>query len=163
MNQGVCGDAADLSFAFDQVLLPQPGYEQLLEHAWTTWPQECCGLLAGRVHRRQGYVSRVVPVTNALASPVAYQTEPRELLRAFRGLRQEQLELLGFYHSHPAGPSHPSRRDLSHNTYGPGVVHLIISLADKGRPQLQAWRLFPHTYVAVPCRVLNVTIKRIPA
>lgn len=147
---------------FDQLLLPQPLYHQLVEHACRTLPIECCGLLAGVVHRRQGYVTQVLALANALASPVAYRTDPRDLLHAFRLLRRFELELLGFYHSHPTAPPQPSRRDLEQNTYGSAVAHLIVSLAGP-KPTLSAWRLFPDNFQPLPCHLIATPVRPTPA
>ena len=138
---------------FDQLLIPEAFHAQLVDHARRTLPEECCGLLAGRIHRRQGIVTHLFPLTNALASPTAYQTDPRDLLQAFRMLRQLRCELLAFYHSHPRSPPCPSRRDLEQNTYGSSVVHIIVSLAGE-TPQIAAWYLFPDGYEAVPWHVV---------
>ncbi len=123
-------------------------------HARGERPNECCGLLGGRIVAGWGVVQHFWPVVNALASPVAYRTEPRSLLAAFRGLRQAGAELLAVYHSHPAGPPVPSRRDLAENTYGAAIAHCIIAWTDDDRPLLTAWQLLPDRAVPLPCRLL---------
>lgn len=123
-------------------------------HACGERPNECCGLLGGRIVAGWGVVQHFWPVVNALASPVAYRTEPRSLLAAFRGLRQTGAELLAVYHSHPTGPPVPSRRDLAENTYGAAIAHCIIAWTDDDRPLLTAWRLLPDRAVPLPCRLL---------
>ncbi|MBA2226894.1 M67 family metallopeptidase [Thermogemmata fonticola] len=137
------------SYPFDQLLVPQGLHFQLIHHARLALPHECCGLLAGRIHRGQAFVTHVFPLGNALASPTAYLTDPRDLLHAFRSLRQLRCDLLAFYHSHPTSPPWPSRRDLEQNTYGSEVLHVIVSLAEE-EPEIAAWRLFPASYQAVP-------------
>jgi len=88
---------------------------------------ECCGLLAGH----GGIINAIFPAENALASPNAYEIAPRELFALFRHMREEHLEHLGIYHSHPAGENRPSARDIEQAFY-PDAAYFIIS------PQLEA-------------------------
>ena len=96
--------------------------EDLLEEARRSLPNECCGLLGGQGRE----VTRILPATNALASPVAYEIPPRELFELFRRLRAQKLELVGIYHSHPAGENAPSARDRE-RAYYPEVAYVILS------------------------------------
>ena len=96
--------------------------EALLEEARRRLPQECCGLLGG--HGRE--VTKILPATNALASPVAYEIPPRELFDLFRHLRAEKLELVGIYHSHPTGENAPSAHDAE-RAYYPDAAYVILS------------------------------------
>jgi proteasome lid subunit RPN8/RPN11 len=108
-------------------------------------PNECCGLLAGRVEA--GGVGRVVrryPLVNALASPVLFESEPRSLLAAHRDMRENHLDVLAVYHSHPTSEPVPSRTDLARN-YWPGTVSLIISLRAEP-PQVRGWWLGETDY-----------------
>lgn len=103
-------------------------------------PLEACGLLAGR----EGRVQAVLPVTNRLASPSRFVMEPVEQLRAFQWIEDNDLELLGIYHSHPAGPRDLSETDIAEAAYA--VVHVIWSPLG-GEWQPRAFRLLdghPH-------------------
>jgi len=85
-------------------------------------PEEACGLLAG-IERR---VTLVMPIENQLHSPVRFSMEPRAQLKAFLDIDQENLQLVGIFHSHPAGPAHPSYTDIE-EFYYPGAVSVIWS------------------------------------
>ena len=98
---------------------------------------ECCGLLAGR----DGVISVVLPARNALASATAYEIAPAELFSLFRRMREERLEHLGIYHSHPQGENAPSARDLE-QAYYPDAAYFILSpQADALRP-VRAFRMY---------------------
>ncbi len=84
---------------------------------------ECCGLLAGV----GGVITRIFPAKNALASPTGYDVAPQELFQLFRRMREEGLEHLGIYHSHPASENVPSPRDIELAAY-PTEAYFIISL-----------------------------------
>ncbi|MBI4461875.1 MAG: M67 family metallopeptidase [Acidobacteria bacterium] len=105
-----------------RIRLPQRIAERLVEEARRHAPLECCGLLGGHGDD----VERILPGTNALASPVAYEIPPRELFDLFRRLREQGLELVGIYHSHPAGGNSPSARDIE-RAYYPEAAYLIVS------------------------------------
>ena len=110
--------------------------EQIVEHARSSWPLECCGLIAGA----HGVGARAIPIVNALASSVAYEMDPGELIAAMRSLRQSGEELAAIYHSHPNGPAKPSRSDIE-RAYYPEAAYLIVSLADLKKPVTRAFRI----------------------
>lgn len=133
--------------------LPRRWYDEMIAHAQSAYPNECCGLLAGR--RRAGSdrsesetigeVTRHFPLANELASPTEYQSVP---FKANKDMRNEGLELLAIYHSHPSSEPVPSRKDIERNYYGGEIVHLIISLKDK-QPLMRGWRLGETAYSEV--------------
>jgi [CysO sulfur-carrier protein]-S-L-cysteine hydrolase len=96
--------------------------KEILEHARRDWPIEACGLLGGS----EGKVQRVIPVSNLLRSPVAYEMEPVEQVRAMVEIEQAGWEICGIYHSHPAGPAVPSEADVA-QAYYPQSVYVIAS------------------------------------
>ena len=126
--------------------IPRTIYRAVLQHALEELPNECCGLLAGTVSEAGiGAVSRRFPLVNRLASPVAYESEPKTIFAAHKAMRAEKVDLLAVYHSHPTSYPVPSRTDCANNYYGPELIHLIISL--KGEPaQVRAWRLAESSY-----------------
>lgn len=97
--------------------------ERMRAHAQACLPLEACGLLAGT----SNVVREVVPVTNQLQSPVRFRMDPMEQLGAFDWMETRGLELLGIFHSHPAGSDRPSETDIAEAAYP--VVHVIWSLA----------------------------------
>src|SRR3979490_3581077 len=96
--------------------------EEMLRHARSEPGVECCGLLAGV----GGVISKIFPAKNALASPTAYDVAPQELFQLFRRIREEGLEHLGIYHSHPSTENVPSPRDIELAAH-PHEAHFIIS------------------------------------
>jgi proteasome lid subunit RPN8/RPN11 len=116
--------------------IPSRLNEEMLAQAVSELPNECCGLLAGR----DGRVTHRYPLTNALGSPVRYESEPRAMFAAVKDMRARGTELLAIYHSHPTSDPVPSRTDLERNFYGSEVVHLIVSLRG-GKPTVRAWHL----------------------
>jgi proteasome lid subunit RPN8/RPN11 len=97
---------------------------------------ECCGLLAGR----HGIISVVLPARNALGSATAYEIAPDELFALFRRLRDEQLDHLGIYHSHPATDNAPSPTDLE-RAYYPHAAYFIVSPRADAEKPVRAFRI----------------------
>jgi proteasome lid subunit RPN8/RPN11 len=121
----------------------------MIQQAQAELPNECCGLLAGRLEDapagRVGWVLRRLPLVNAAASPREFASEPYSMLRAYKEMRKEGLDLLAIYHSHPSTPAVPSRTDLERNDYGAEVVNLIVSLRAEA-PEIRAWRLSRESF-----------------
>jgi [CysO sulfur-carrier protein]-S-L-cysteine hydrolase len=88
-------------------------------------PIEACGFLMGV----QGRITRPYPMTNAEAREDHFTFDPNEHITALEIARDESLEIIGIYHSHPATPARPSAEDIRLAHY-PGIIHIIISLMD---------------------------------
>ena len=99
-------------------------WEEMRAEAERNKPVECCGLLAGTARKGVYRVMKVIPTTNILRSPVSYQLDPQEQLKAFIDLEERGWELAGIYHSHPQGPEEPSPTDIS-EAYYPEAVYLV--------------------------------------
>jgi proteasome lid subunit RPN8/RPN11 len=122
----------------------------MLAQASAELPNECCGLLAGRVSSENaadavGEVVRCYPLVNAAASPREYLSDPRSMFAAVCDMRRQELEILAVYHSHPSSEPIPSRTDLERN-FSPDVVNFIISLKG-GEPRMRGWWLRGEEYV----------------
>lgn len=125
----------------------------MLDHLKSCLPEEACGLLGGLpAGPEPGQPARclaVLPIPNADRSPVRFRMDPAEQLRAFYWLEEHGLELVGIFHSHPTGPSHPSATDLAEFAY-PGVLYLIWSPGAHGPDwQLHAFRIDGGAYALV--------------
>jgi proteasome lid subunit RPN8/RPN11 len=99
----------------------QTHYDEMLRHVERHAPLEACGLLAGKNDR----VEKVILVRNQAQSPVRFVMDPYEQLQAFEWIDSQALELLGIFHSHPAGPETVSVTDIREAAYE--VVHVIWS------------------------------------
>jgi proteasome lid subunit RPN8/RPN11 len=103
------------------------------------YPGECCGVLAGRPGEIK-QVRRLLPVVNRRADdPHRYLIAPEDLQRVEAEVRQADLEVLGFYHSHPDHPAAPSSFDAEHAW--PWYSYLIVRV-DRGRAvEATSWQL----------------------
>lgn len=106
-----------------QLILGKQHWDEMLRHVDQQMPLEACGLLAGKNER----VEKVILVRNQAQSPVRFVMDPYEQLQAFDWIESHGLELLGIFHSHPAGPEVASATDIAEAAYE--VIHLIWSRA----------------------------------
>lgn len=125
---------------FDRLVIPPILLEEMIAHARAELPNECCGVLVGKIANGVGSVTRACRVRNDRASPNAYFTNARDLLAVHRSAREMNAEWLAIYHSHPTSAAIPSRTDLANNTYGETIVHLILGLA-QSEPDMRGWWL----------------------
>jgi proteasome lid subunit RPN8/RPN11 len=130
---------------FERLVIPDALLDEVIAHARDTLPHECCGLLAGRVADGTGTACVRYAIRNDAASGTEYETNARDMLNAFRAMREGGLELLAIYHSHPTTAPVPSRRDLASNTYGETAAHLIVGFAAT-EPVVRAWWLTEAGY-----------------
>ncbi len=108
----------------------------MIEHARNELPNECCGVLIGR----DGIFERVIPITSVHPAPDSYVMSPEEQIEIFTELGKSGESFLGIYHSHPDGPAFPSGMDIR-LAFHPEAVYLIISLQDRRRPEVRAYRI----------------------
>ena len=86
-------------------------------------PAECCGLLIGPRGGDAIVASR--PAANLSPTPNRFELDPQAHVRALRETRATGLDVIGFYHSHPASAPFPSATDLAESSY-PTAVHVIV-------------------------------------
>jgi proteasome lid subunit RPN8/RPN11 len=104
-----------------QLILNKSHWQEMLNHVDKQVPLEGCGLLAGKHDR----VENVIVVRNQAQSPVRFVMDPYEQLQAFNWMESHELDMLGLFHSHPAGPETASVTDIAEAAYE--VIHLIWS------------------------------------
>ena len=131
-----------------------PEHRQRIEqHGAAAYPNEGCGFLLGREEGGRRVIVEVVPIQNAWQSmennPYEARPEdslrnrslvdPKDYLRIDREARQQGLDIISFYHSHPDHPARPSEFDRRHAL--PFLVYVILAV-EKGIPrEMTAWLL----------------------
>jgi proteasome lid subunit RPN8/RPN11 len=110
--------------------------DEMIAHAHADYPNECCGLLAGRGQR----VEYVFRGRNVDQSPYTYRLDPQEQLHFFKDVDARGMDLVAIYHSHTQSPAYPSRTDVAKAVY-PDAAYLIVSLEDSQAPVVRAFRV----------------------
>ena len=114
--------------------------ENIREHGVRDYPYECCGLLLGRFEADTKVVGETYPISNAReesAKRNRFLIQPKELMRGERYARSKDLEVVGFYHSHPDSPAVPSLYDLEHAW--PTYSYIIVSTSEGQAGDLYSW------------------------
>jgi len=101
----------------------------LIEDSKRNYSIESCGLLFGSITKEKAIVKKVIAAQNILKSPTEFQINPEEFIRHLFEAEKKDLELIGFYHSHPAAPK-PSVIDTKYMKLWPNSIWLIISTVD---------------------------------
>ena len=108
--------------------------EAIIAHAEKEAPVEACGYLAGE----NGVITRYYELTNVDHSPEHFSFDPAEQFNVVKHARNENLEIMANYHSHPASPARPSQEDI-HLAYDPGISYFIVSLV--GDPEIKSFKI----------------------
>ena len=111
-------------------------FKEMVEHGLREFPNEACGLVAGR----DGMPVKLFAMRNLDASPVSYRLDPKDQLRAFEEMDEEGWDLLGIFHTHTHSEAFPSETDKRLAFY-PEATYLVMSLTDRERPELRAFRI----------------------
>lgn len=110
---------------------------ELIHHAKTGYPQEVCGLLAGRGEQ----ILRIIPTENhASDKQHGFLILPHDLNIYLPQIRAEGLSLVGFYHSHPDTPPIPSPTDVRELDNGLQLPHVVVSISHY-RAHIKAWMI----------------------
>lgn len=126
------------------ITITQKDLTAIRAHGISDYPYECCGLLLGRFGSDGKVVSETLPISNAReesAKRNRFLITPEELMRGERYAREHDLEIVGFYHSHPDSPAVPSQYDLEHAW--PTYSYIIVSTSAERATDLFSWEQEP--------------------
>ena len=92
-------------------------------------PVEACALLFGKLTEKEAAVKRVAVTPNVLKSAVRFEIDSKAFYDAFTKASKDELDFIGFFHSHPA-PAEPSSVDLQFMRLWGDAVWVIFSSTD---------------------------------
>ena len=101
--------------------------EQISSHSKESYPVEACGVLIGALVDGARAVVDVWSAKNQLSSESSYEIDPETLYHAFSHAEGKDLEVVGFYHSHPFWSAEASDVDKARANY-PGLSYVIYSI-----------------------------------
>jgi len=126
------------------ITVPNEKITEIREHGVRDYPYECCGLLLGHYTAAGKIVTETYPISNAReesAKRNRFLIQPEELMRGERYAASRDLEVVGFYHSHPDAPAVPSNYDLEHAW--PTYSYIIVSTRADQATDLFSWEQEP--------------------
>lgn len=127
------------------------------QHGSRDYPSECCGILLGRSNGTDKEITEVVSLRNLRHDPAQAQEvlplespgaesernrfliDPRDQVRVEKDARARNLEVVGYYHSHPDHPARPSTYDRDHAW--PCYSYVIISIEQGKAAEFNSWVL----------------------
>ena len=125
---------------FDQRMLAPAQLKARIE-AWAreAYPNEACGLLIGRKSAIGIELIDVVSARNLNEERAhdRFDLDPRDFLAADEKARNEGLELVGCWHSHPDHPARPSETDRQFAWKG--WSYIIASVTHDGVQELRSF------------------------
>jgi proteasome lid subunit RPN8/RPN11 len=115
-------------------------------HAIEEYPFECCGFLYGAEGSVRA-IHEAKPVLNKVTEnrKRRFEISPRDYLLAERYAVENNLTLLGVYHSHPDHPAVPSIHDFEQAV--PFFSYIIASVSDTRILALRSWQLSEGHFV----------------
>ena len=120
-------------------------FNEISTHAEADYPHECCGGLIGTIEGDNKIVTKIVPIENNWED-TGDETKTRRFMissddyqRMERTAKDLQLQLLGFYHSHPDHPPEPSKTDLEFAW--PFFSYPILSVKKGARDSIKSYQL----------------------
>ena len=110
-------------------------------HAMRTYPEECCGMLLGKRMDEEKFVCDILSMNNTMKEDheTRYLITPEEYKKAEELASQEDVSLIGMYHSHPDHPARPSQFDLEHAM--PWWSYVIVSVQEGQPAAIKSWVL----------------------
>jgi cysteine synthase B len=115
--------------------------EQIRLHGAAAYPDEACGALLGRDAPGRRELAAVLPLTNqqSLSPQNRFVITAEDVRRAESSAREQNLDLIGWYHSHPDHPARPSEFDREHAW--PWYSYIILRVAERKPAEMTSWRL----------------------
>jgi proteasome lid subunit RPN8/RPN11 len=110
-------------------------------HAEQTYPEECCGMMLGHSRNESHFIEKVIKIDNSqeVNRRRRFFITPEQYRFAEQLARKWNMELLGFYHSHPDHPAAPSVFDTDHAL--PWFTYIIVSVEHGKAAAMTAWLL----------------------
>jgi [CysO sulfur-carrier protein]-S-L-cysteine hydrolase len=112
--------------------------DDLIAHARSEAPNECCGVVAVESGDRPRAVS-VHRTVNTAASPLKFEVDGLELLGVIDAIERAGHQLGAIYHSHTRTAPFPSQTDINFAAGWPGVEWIIVGISDHDAPEVRSY------------------------
>ena len=109
-----------------EIILSQSDKKILSEYSENQKPNESCAILFGKKNR----VSEMFLTENTEKSPVNFTISNEQLIEAYKMAEEQDMEIVGIFHSHPSSDAFPSNTDEKFMQSNP-VAWIIYSGINK--------------------------------
>lgn len=124
-----------------KIIIPKIIISKLFEHSLLEDPNECCGLLLGNDEK----VIEIRNLNNVHDNPMTrYEIDRKDLMKVQKYCDNNNMEILGVYHSHTHSQAYPSPTDIKvarliKDFFDP--YYILISLIEKTRPIIRGYKI----------------------
>ncbi|MFY0625649.1 MAG: M67 family metallopeptidase [Reichenbachiella sp.] len=114
---------------------------EMHRHALSDFPNECVGFFYGSITGEEKIVSEYQPLENSKEGDQRrrFEVHPLDYMKAEKYALENNLDLLGIYHSHPLHPAIPSVHDLKQAV--PFFSYIIVSVNERTVEDTTSWQL----------------------
>lgn len=123
------------------IILSKIHFSDIQSHSLETFPDECCGAMLGFIENDIKYCKELISLNNHSDENKRrrFMITDKDYMNVEKIAKDKQLQLLGFYHSHPNHPAQPSETDLKYAW--PFFSYLIQSIFEKTIKELNSFVL----------------------
>jgi len=124
------------------MILVESGSLTLMKaHALATFPDECCGFLYGSEKADSRIIMKIREVDNSKTGDKKrrFEISPKDYMLAEKFAGENDILLLGIYHSHPNHPAIPSEHDRVAAL--PYFSYVILSVTEGNIDHIRSWKL----------------------
>jgi proteasome lid subunit RPN8/RPN11 len=123
------------------LVIEQKPLDEMFADALRSFPDECCGFFFGNEIGQERIITNILTVDNSKEGDKRrrFEIAPKDYLDAERFADENELQLLGVYHSHPNHPAVPSEHDRI--AAQPYFSYIIISVKEKMIADIRSWQL----------------------
>jgi proteasome lid subunit RPN8/RPN11 len=114
-------------------------WREMVAHARSTYPNECCGAMIGKIEgeRKDVLISMRLENSSSGSQRARYELRPEDLLAADKEARRQGMDLIGIYHSHPDCDAYFSRTDLENSC--PWYSFIVLSIQNGEFHHANSW------------------------
>jgi proteasome lid subunit RPN8/RPN11 len=124
------------------IVVESGALSEMKTHTLTTFPDECCGFLFG-TEQIDGSrtITKIWEVNNSKTGDKRrrFEIAGKDYMLAEKFALENDLTLLGIYHSHPNHPAIPSEHDRVAAL--PYFSYIILSVTTADIDHIRSWRL----------------------
>ncbi len=115
--------------------------DHIHDHAKETYPEECAGVIVGMDTGEMKVVVDIWRAQNVHEEERSrrFLIEPLQIKKFEEQAQERDLDVLGFYHSHPDHPAEPSEYDRDHAW--PYYSYIIASVSSDEVKDMRSWLL----------------------
>ena len=134
---------AGTEIKFKALRISAHAFDIMLKHSAQEYPYECCGFLFG-VEENVRFIFEAKPVPNNVTENQRrrFEITAKDYMTAERYAAENDLVLLGVYHSHPDHPAVPSIHDFRQAV--PFFSYIIVSVMKGKTDRTRSWQINSH-------------------